>query len=164
MTEETALAYDIAIEELPTRRMASVTLHATQTQLSGLIGRAFGTIVGALQATGTKPAGPPLVVFHDMIDETTPGDVEVGIPVSMGTSGTSLGHDVAIHELAAGPAATTMHRGPYEDLGSAHQALADWIHDHGHEVTGPPREIYLNDPNQVEPDDLQTRIEWPVSA
>ena len=99
MTEETALAYDIAIEELPTRRMASVTLHATQTQLSGLIGRAFGTIIGALQATGTKPAGPPLVVFHDMIDDTTPGDVEVGIPVSMGTSGTSLGHDVAILSL-----------------------------------------------------------------
>ena len=158
------MAYDIRIDDLPVRRMASVHLHATQSQLSGLIGDAFGTIVGALQTTGTAPAGPPLVVFHDLIDDTTPGDVEVAIPVGSGTTGTSLGRAVTITELPAGPAATTTHVGPYDELGSAHRALADWIHDHGHEVAGPPREIYLNDPNAVGPDELRTRLEWPVTG
>ena len=58
--------------------------------------------------------------------------------------------------------ATTVHHGPYEQMPSAYHALTGWIAGHGHEIGGPPREIYLDDPRTVAPDQLLTRIEFPI--
>jgi hypothetical protein len=56
--------------------------------------------------------------------------------------------------------ATTVHRGPYEQIGPAYHTLTGWISEHGHDIAGPPREIYLNDPQMVPPEDLLTRVEF----
>lgn len=37
-----------------------------------------------------------------------------------------------------------------------------WIAGHGHPPAGPPRERYLNDPDEVPPDELLTEVQWPV--
>ena len=67
-------------------------------------------------------------------------------------------------DLEGGTMATTMHRGPYEEIGLAYQSLMSWIAENGYEIAGPPREFYLNDPRVVAPLELLTRIEWPVCA
>ena len=57
-----------------------------------------------------------------------------------------------------------MHVGPYPDVGGAYQALMGWIQAHGHETAGPPREIYLNGPDEVsDPAQLRTEVLWPIS-
>ena len=58
--------------------------------------------------------------------------------------------------------ATTMHRGPYEQISPAYHTLAGWIAQNGYEIAGPPREIYLNDPQTVAQEELLTRVEYPV--
>lgn len=55
-----------------------------------------------------------------------------------------------------------MHRGPNNEIGPAYHTLAGWIQEHGHELAGPPREIYLNDPQEVEPAEIPTEIDWPI--
>ena len=114
-----------------------------------------------LGEAGSQPIGPPFIVFWDIIDEETSGDIELGVPVEAGLDGDE---DVTVNTLPAVTVAATLHHGPYAEVGPAYHTLTGWISDHGHEMTGPPREIYLNDPTQIEERDLLTRVEWPIDA
>lgn len=58
--------------------------------------------------------------------------------------------------------ATTVHHGPYGEIAPAYHILTGWIQDHGHEMAGPPREIYLNDPAEVGEAEQLTRVDWPI--
>jgi effector-binding domain-containing protein len=53
------------------------------------------------------------------------GGVAVAVGVEVGTSFPASGR-VRASALPAGPAARTTHRGRYEDLGAAHQAVLRW--------------------------------------
>lgn len=64
--------------------------------------------------------------------------------------------------LDGGTVATTEHRGRDEEIGPAYQVLTGWVAEHGYEIVGPPRELYLNDPMTVQADEIRTRIEFPV--
>jgi AraC family transcriptional regulator len=62
--------------------------------------------------------------------------------------------------VPGGEAAVLVHVGPYETLGEAYQALAEWIGGHGYRVSGPPQEIYLTSPQ--DPGPPVTEIRMPV--
>jgi effector-binding domain-containing protein len=105
--------------------------------------------------------GPPFIVYWDIIDEETSGDIELCVPVAPGLSGSG---EVEVKTLPAETVAVTVHHGPYSEIGPAYHTLTGWISEHGHEMTGPPREIYLNDPTEVAESELLTRVEWPIDA
>src|SRR5215213_6409744 len=92
-------------------------------------------------------------------------------PVAATRTTTDLGHiaaaistgvDTVLAELAGGPAAVTVHRGPYAEIGPAYHTVSGWVADHGHELAGGPREVYLNDPREVAEADLLTEVQWPI--
>jgi effector-binding domain-containing protein len=45
----------------------------------------------------------------------------------------------------------------------AHHALQAWAQEHGHVQAGDVREIYLNDPATVPPEELVTEVLLPVT-
>ena len=94
-----------------------------------------------------------------MLDEDTAAPIEVCFPVAAPLDGDG---EVYGTELAGGPAAVTVHRGPYAEIGPAYHTLSGWIADHGHELAGGPREVYLNDPREVAEADLLTEVQWPI--
>jgi effector-binding domain-containing protein len=98
--------------------------------------------------------------MFDVIDEETDGDVEICVPLAEPFEGTNavMGRDVG-----AVTAATTVHRGPYGEIGPAYHTLTGWIQEHGHEIAGPPREVYLTDPQET-PDeaDYLTEVVFPI--
>jgi len=68
-----------------------------------------------------------------------------------------------VDEIPGGAVATTVHHGAYDAVGSAYEAVDGWIRDHSLVVDGPPREVYLTDPQETpDPADLVTEIEFPV--
>jgi DNA-binding transcriptional MerR regulator len=85
--------------------------------------------------------------------------VEICFPVAAGFEATG---EVYGTELPGGPAAVTVHRGPYAEITPAYHTVSGWIHDHGHELAGGPREVYLNVPGQVAEADLLTEVQWPI--
>ncbi len=157
--KEGIMPYTVKIEDIPARLIAATRLRTTLRKIADDIGVGFGRLIPALTGAGIEPAGPPLIVYHDVIDEETDGDIEICIPVARPFSG---GPEVYGRELEGGTVATTTHQGRYQEISPAYHTLAGWISEHGHEVAGPPREIYLNDPQTVQPDELLTRIELPI--
>lgn len=96
-----------------------------------------------------------------MIGEETASDIEICVPVDTTISGNA---GVYGRELEGGTMATAVHHGPFEEIATAYHTLTNWISEHGHEIAGPPREIYLNDPQTVSPKELLTRVEFPICA
>ena len=66
--------------------------------------------------------------------------------------------------LPGGTVAEVLHVGPYEELATAHAALAAWIERNGFEAVGPVRERYLNGPaDGVPATAYRTIIEMPIA-
>lgn len=153
------MPYEVEVIETAPQTIAAVKVHTSLKKIGDDIGAGFGAVVQKMGAAGLAPAGPPLIVYHDVIDEETAGDIEICVPVMGEISGNG---EVYTRELEGGTMASTMHRGPYSEIAPAYHTVTGWISEHGHEIAGPPREVYLNDPQSVPEEELLTRVDFPI--
>jgi AraC family transcriptional regulator len=118
-----------------------------------------------IESSNAQIAGPPTFVCHETPKQVVKenlqhnADVEVAIPVSDPIEGND---EVACYELPGGPMARITHKGPYERSAVAYKKLFAWIADNHKKMAGPTREVYLNDPRKVPPEELLTEIYAPV--
>jgi len=157
---ERIMPYEITVSSASPVLVAGVRMHTNLTKIKGDIEQAFGKIWQGIMGKRFEPAGPPMLVYHSVIDEVNDGDVEVCLPVMKEFA---ADEDYGCHTLAANDVATTVHHGPYEELSSAYHSMHAWIAEHGYQLIDSPREVYLNDPREVSPDQLQTKLEFPVA-
>ena len=156
------MPYEVTTKQVPPQRVASVRVHTDLSRIGDDIGSGFAAVVGGLMAAGAQPTGAPFVVYHDVIDEQTDGDIEICVPVPPGTQVPS--DDVEWKEIPGATVAATTHRGPYAEISPAYHTVTGWIQDQGHQVAGAPREVYLNDPQMVPADELLTEVQFPIAA
>lgn len=129
------------------------------SEMPNVIGSAFGEVYGYLGTRGVDPEGPPFIIYHEMPEADRPIDLEICAPIARATEAPA---GWQAQELPAGTFATIMHVGPYETLETAYDALKEYIGAHDMTVTGPPREVYLSEPD-TPPDQIRTIIEFPVA-
>jgi effector-binding domain-containing protein len=153
------MPYEVEVREEPELEVVATRRHTSLTHIGQDIDGAFGAIMSRLGPMGVRASGAPFIVYHDVIDEQHDGDIEVCFPVERHVD---LEGEVYGSVVPGGPVASTIHRGPYDQIGPAYHTLSGWIGEHGHHMSGPPREIYLTDPRSVTPEDLLTRIDWPI--
>jgi len=158
---EDVMPYEVTVKELPAQPVAATRTTTDLRGVSAAIGAGVHAILGELGRRGLEPAGPLQVVYHadQVLDDDTAAPIEICFPVAAPFDGDG---EVYGTELPGGPAAVTVHRGAYAEIGPAYHTVSGWIADHGHELAGGPREVYLNDPAQVEETDLQTEVQWPI--
>jgi effector-binding domain-containing protein len=161
LDREDVMPYEVSVRALPAQPVAATR---TTTDLRGIataISEGVHTILAELGRRGIEPDGPLQVVYHadQVLDEETVAPIEICWPVAAPFVGDG---EVYGTELAGGPAAVTVHRGPYAEIGPAYHTVSGWIADHGHELAGGPREVYLNDPGQVDEGELLTEVQWPI--
>ena len=154
------MEYEIKTRETVTQPIVSVRGHTPMSDMPGFFGRAYGEIYGLIGSLGVRPVGGPISIYHDPEFREDDIDVEVAVPVSEPVEGTGR---VVGGTLAGGTVAFTLHVGPFDEVGNAYTALADWAQTHGHEMAGPPRECYLTDPATTpNPAEYRTEIIWPI--
>jgi len=158
--KEGVMPYEVTVKELAPQQVAALKRRTSLKSIGATIGEAFATLMTTMGKAGVAPAGPPFIVYHEVIDEETDGDIEICVPVSRSFEAEG---DVRVAEVAGGPVASTVHHGPYAEIGPAYHTLTGWIQDHGHEIGGPPREVYLTDPSGTsDPADNITEIDFPI--
>lgn len=100
---------------------------------------------GRLRAAGITGGCPNVMLYLDDVPH-----VEVGVITSREVP---LAGRVVRSSLPSGSIATIAHRGPYEELGAAHDAVRRWCAESGLPTAGPRWEIYgphRNDPAERE--------------
>jgi effector-binding domain-containing protein len=154
------MPYEVQVKEVPAQHVALVRRHTSFATIGTDISAGFAKLGGATGRAGAQIAGPPFVVMVEEIDEEAGGDIEVGFPLAGAFTGAG---DVRGAELPATTVAWTLHRGPYDEVGPAYHTVAGWIQEHGHDLAGPPREVYLSDPSQTpDPAEYLTEIQFPI--
>lgn len=102
----------------------------------------------------------PLQVGHQSLDEQYA--MEACLPVASPPEGDGRVRGLT---LPCCQVATTMLRGPWDDIRLAHWAVLEWLLDEGYVPAGPARQVYLvTDADSDDPRDYVTEIQRPVST
>lgn len=117
---------------------------------------AYREVFDHLERIGVAPAGPPYARY-DMHETTF--DIEAGAPVAHFVEPAG---GLITSSLPGGRVARTMHRGTYDTLDKAYDALRAWIRERGGQPVGPHYEVYLTDPQEVpDPAEWLTEVWMP---
>ena len=158
--KEGVMPYEVQVKELAAQHAAVVRRHTTAATIGQEICQGFGLLGEAIGRADVPIAGPPFLVMQEVIDEVSEGEFELGFPVAAPFEDAG---EVRGAELPATTVAWTLHHGPYDEVGPAYHTLTGWIQEHGHEIAGPPREVYLTDPQETpDPADYVTEVQFPI--
>lgn len=158
--KEYTMSSAVSIKNTPGIRALA---HRTETTFDGIfedIPAGFGRVMAELSTADIDPAGTPFTIFHQAPDGDTTGDIAMCVPVAAGLDLDGLTAEVV--DVPAGPAASIIHRGSYDNMGQSHATVNAWIHERGHRIVGPTREVYLNSPAEVDEDGILTEILVPI--
>lgn len=157
--ERGARAYHVALSEEPARRLVGLP-HRGDYQT---IGQAFERLAALVHGAGLDPASPMIGVYYDDPASVRAADLRA-FAAREATPGYAPPAPLEGRDLAGGPAASIVHKGPYAELPQAYEWFyRDWLASSGREpADAPPYEVYLNDPRATPPTEWLTRIVLPL--
>lgn len=149
------MSHDIHIIDIPQQPVAVVRGHATADKIPDFVGSAFSEVGAFVVQHHLLFSGPPFGRYVPGPDGSF--DIEAGFPID--GSAESSGR-VVVTTLPGGPAAMTVHVGPYDTVAKAYEDVGKWLESNGYEPTGAPWERYLDEPSVVNP---RTEILFPCA-
>jgi len=134
------MTYDVTLVEVSEQHTAVRRGHVDHQGIAEFLGGAFSAVAGALGVQGVQPVGPPFAKYR--IAHDGGWDVEAGFPV---VDPIEADGDVVPSTLPGGTVAQTIHRGAYDQLASAYQAVEAFISEAGMNLGDGAWESYLDD-------------------
>ncbi|HEV3163545.1 MAG TPA: GyrI-like domain-containing protein [Isosphaeraceae bacterium] len=144
------MPYQVQIQQVEPQPIAVVRRQAAIPQLSTVVPQACGEVWEFIRAAQIQGAGRHVAVYLDC--QTGQLNMEIGCEVTGHIAGDG---NVFSSSTPAGTVATTVHIGPYDRLGDAHNAIQKWCADNHYQIAGPQWEIYghwTDDPSQLRTD------------
>jgi effector-binding domain-containing protein len=109
---------------------------------------------------GLNIAGPFMTLYHDCEYKEKDADMECVVPIT-GRCAIS-DPQMEIRTLTGGKCLTLIYKGPYSGLHEAWSRIGAYAEEREFVITGPHRELYLNDPSAVAEPELLTELQIPV--
>ena len=155
------MAIEVTIKKTEPRTVAFVAMKGPYAKIPEAFPRLFGWIA----EKGYIPAGPPMGVYFNapgqVPDEELLWEVQCPIGGEVAPSGPDE-QGLGVKRVEGAEVASTMHKGPFDQVGATFGALAGWIMENGYEIAGAGEEIYLSDPEKTPPGELLTELRFPV--
>jgi effector-binding domain-containing protein len=147
---------------IPEQTIAYLAVHGSVRRMQEPFTRLFAAVAEA----GLSPNGPPMARFDLNLADPDDTDFEVAVPVTLGPHGDMPDNaaNVRSDTLPAHYALVTIHKGPYEEIGTGYVALTEELNSLGYAVTGPASEVYLvGSDSGAQPADYVTEVRLPVA-
>lgn len=166
---ESQPVYDFsAVSEasLDSQNILFIPIEATkQSEISALMGPAYGQIMGFMQRNQLAMATPPLAVYRQVGGDVSGGfgswHIDVGVGVAVETLSGITG-EIQLGQLPAGSVIKYVQTGPYSQAEKSYEIIDAYMEEQGLVANGDPWEVYINDPGEVAEADLITHIYQPV--
>jgi AraC family transcriptional regulator len=153
---------DVEVKTIEPETVAFVSMSGPYSQIPDAMGRLYGWIV----QHGLQPAGMPSGVYLTPPDLTPKSDVRWELETALAGSPSPIavdGSGCGVRNNPEMPVAYGMHRGPYETVGETYELLGRWVAANGYRLSGPPREVYLSDPEDTPPEEYLTEVRMPIA-
>lgn len=134
----------VMVTRVDTRPTAVVAAVTTWEKFPALWRPMLDEVYACMRRNGVKQGQNVMLYLDDA------AHVEVGVEF---IAPCVLESPVTRSELPAGEVAWTVHRGPYQELGAAHDRIKQWSEGQGRALAGPRWEIYgdwREDPAELE--------------
>ena len=144
-------AYSVIVMEDPEQKVFSIRRTIGVNQYHDL----FAELRRQAAARGLTQAGPIQMLYHDPDFSHESSDVEAQMAVAQDGPGVTVKPRFTC--------AAVQHRGSYENLHLAYQALCAWLAEHTeYRPCAPVMDRYLNDPHNTPPEALETGVLFPI--
>jgi effector-binding domain-containing protein len=155
--EDSIMKYDVVIKQV------SPVMGACLRDIVknyGDQGHLWGELVAHINKNNSRILPGCMVLYYDPGYKESQVDIEIVELVSNPVPDTDR---IKYREIEGATMASTIHKGSYETLSNAYNAMLKWIEENGYAPCGPNREIYLEGEWSVKsPDDYITEIQIPV--
>ncbi|WP_292364005.1 GyrI-like domain-containing protein [Methanoculleus sp. UBA208] len=135
----------------------SIRTRTKVEDLPVLIGESYGKMAAYLKELGEFLSDMPYVAYHNMDMQNL--DVEMGFPVPKALPGKG---DIQSGSMPEGNVVFCIYRGPYREMASTYNEMANWIEKNGLKPVGTVYEYYYNGPEYPE-SELLTMIVMPIT-
>ncbi len=158
------MTYSVTKKELLPQPVLVVRRRVKRSEIAATIAEVLPRVFLYAQQNGIALAGLPFTRYV----EVGPGllTIEPGMRVAASGQTPSNSDAEVVHDtLPGGPAAVTLHAGPYDRLHDAYVAIEEWMKAQGQAAGGAPWESYINDPGEYpDPADWKTEVIWPLKG
>jgi effector-binding domain-containing protein len=144
---------EVTVTAVAARPTAVVPAATTWEEFPALWGRLLDEVWACLRAGGVDRGCRNVMLYLDDVPH-----VEVGVLLDRPCPLTGR---VRPSELPAGTVARTVHRGPFAQVGAAHDAVRRWCAEHGIRPDGPRWEVY--GPHDDDPARQWVEVCWRVA-
>jgi effector-binding domain-containing protein len=154
------MAIEVTIKKTDPATVAFISKKGLFSQIP----EAFGKLYGWVGQKGYVPSGPPSGVYFNAPGQVPDSELmwELRAPIAGTVAASGPDKDgLGVKKVKGTLMASTMHKGPYEEIAAVYGALASSIAEKGYEMAGPPEEVYFSEPT-VLPKDILTEIRFPV--
>jgi AraC family transcriptional regulator len=130
------------------------------------VGKTWEQFTMLLGKDGHLGAGPLFIgICHDDPAVTPPDKIRYDACITVDQNFRACG-EIGLQVIPGGPYAVLTHFGPYENLSESYaKLLGQWLPRSGRRLRAAPcLEIYLNSPENTEPEDLITDIHAPLET
>jgi effector-binding domain-containing protein len=141
---------EIRLQVAASRPTAVIARRTTWAEFPALWRPLLDEVYAVLARNGEPTPGGNVMVYLDDVPH-----VEVGVEVAAPFAPSG---PVICSALPAGPVATAVHRGPYEQLAATHAAVRAWCAAQGRALAGPRWEVYGD--WREDPAELETTVSY----
>ena len=157
------MPYEVTLQQVAPRSLAAAQAKITAQTLVPAIRPLFDQVYKYLNDAGVQPRGLNVIIYWNEAGRNLFGSEE-GLVMEAGVEvEAALPQEGAVRAAATpgGRVAGTLHVGPYDQMGKAHDAVRAWCEEQGHSLAGPNWEVYghWND----DPQQLQTEVFYLLS-
>jgi len=153
---------EITIIDVPTQNVLGIRKQGKYELIPQLLAALFHHAM----LKGAQFVGMPTFICHELskeavidADKNGTADIEVIVPVAAPIEETN---EIKYYELFGGQMAKIVHKGPYDACEQTYNKLFAWLDENVKTICGPIREVYLNDPREVKPEEILTELYAPI--
>ncbi|MBA7467499.1 DNA gyrase inhibitor [subsurface metagenome] len=151
---------DVKIKDIKPMTVAFINVKGSFSQIP----LTFQKLYGWIAQKGYKPIGPSIAVYYNVPGEVPDEQLRWELRSQLSGDMAEVEPDTeafGVKKVDAVKMATTMYKGPYENIEPVYGALNTWVAASDYEVSGPVEELYYNDPTVAEVEPI-TEIRFPI--
>ena len=153
------MSYEVSVREVGPVKAMTLRMVTHMKTISDDMGKAYEALWQYMEKSGAQCAGECFALYHDEDFNPEHIDVECGFSVVDLMPGTDK---IKGRTVEGGLMAYALHKGPYDQLEGVYPAIMKWVEANGYALLPKMRELYLNNPCEVPPEELMTEVLWPV--